>query len=236
MATAINGVVMNTDRRSTFRKIPNGTAYFLQTAANLFASASDVCFNKRILDAVMHHHPVTDDDPAFDEYFNLVRQVSPMCMDLCSLQPTYITFQCSYVLQIAAPTKPIQLAEDKKKPVKRKRDGEHQNDGTNNKQNKTPPVDWIELINRNDKSWRISEHKFLFVEGSHDPTNILCWNHVAAGRICKVKNCKYRHPSTPATICNKSEVQRLIEWVRNDPTIRWVGEAKKDIQQWITSA
>jgi hypothetical protein len=100
MAVAINGVAMNSNKRPTFRQIRNGPAYFLQTAANLLASASDVCFDESIIDLAIPRHPITDDHTAFDEYFNLLRQVTPMCEDLKSAQPSYMPFQSSYLLQI----------------------------------------------------------------------------------------------------------------------------------------
>jgi hypothetical protein len=186
MAVAINGVAMNSNKRPTFRQIRNGPAYFLQTAANLLASASDVCFDESIIDLAIPRHPITDDHTAFDEYFNLLRQVTPMCEDLKSAQPSYMPFQSSYLLQIQPSNTTANTpqggqagAKEGKdgKRRKRRRNGQEPGHDKNDKPQYTaqgkrpphanPPVDWIDLVNPDDKSWRISEHKFVFVEGSH---------------------------------------------------------------------
>jgi hypothetical protein len=230
------------NQKATLSRIPNGVAYFLKAAANLMASAVDVCFNPDIVHHVMLGKSVYDSHPAFDEYFNLLRQVTPMCHDLRSAQPTFLSFQCAFLLQITGPApRPHEQSSPKETDTKkrkrtRKTDQDRPKPTSHPRPTQTPAgptLEWIELVKPDDKEWRITAHKCILVEGSLDASNMLCWNHVASGRTCKMPNCKYRHPKSPTDFTSKDEAQKLCDWVKHDNTIRWMGNTKKEGQAWI---
>ena len=244
VAIAINNITTNNPRRSQLKQIANGVNIILQNTTNLMATAVEIAFDPEIRHNLRLGLPIMDTHPAFNEYFNLSQVVLSMCNDLSSCNPTFQSLNCPF-LQLPAP--PAKKEDDKgqgqghgnKKANKRRNKDErvvadNQNVGDKKKFKRSNPVNWVEVKN-DDSKWKLSGHQCVVVENSTARSDIVCWSHIANNRTCTFESCLHRHPSKPSEIGTVAEAKKLIDWVTNDPTIQWVGNAKKEIQSYISS-
>jgi hypothetical protein len=112
--------------------------------------------------------------------------------------------------------------------------GNNQTDGDKKKFKRSNAVNWVE-VQLDDPTWKLPSHQRIVVNDSTARSDIVCWSHIANNRTCTFEGCLHRHPTKPSEIGTITEAKKMIDWVTNDSTLKWVGNAKKEIQSYISS-